>query len=201
MRKAPDRGAPRVGLLQVVRRIGSGAKRAPPGCDSVRVSTLRSRCTAATTFLAVCQPRYAATTPRLAREPGHDLRTDRRYRGSGSRPAGDRRSGLPGLLGVEGAPAEGGLGGGVAVGDGHVLVYGSGGFDAPVGQESRRRCVARWRVMTRSCAARSSARRTHRQDDWRRRARGVHHRDGRGRDGGCGAARARCQPIGRSVSR
>ena len=64
-------------------------------------------------------------------------------------------SGLPGLLLVLGLRTIGGRGERVAVGDGHVLVHRSRGFDAPVGGASRTRCVTRWRVTTRSCARRS----------------------------------------------
>ena len=53
----------------------------------------------------------------------------------------------------------GGRCGGVAVGDGHVLVHRSRGFDAPVGGASRGDARRPWPATTRSCAARSSPRR------------------------------------------
>ena len=43
-----------------------------------------------------------------------------------------------------------------AVGDGHVPLHRRGGFDAPVGRESRRDAATRCRVTTSCCATRSS---------------------------------------------
>ena len=98
---------------------------------SATTAARRASASASSSSAATRSPARRSTSPRAG------------TRRSGERSGEPRRSSLG---------SRRGRGGGVAVGDGHLLVHRSRGFDAPVGGTSRRDAGRRWLVTTRSCA-------------------------------------------------